>query len=118
MRGSLKGYLAICVANRCRNLNRAGYHRGCVGLAAAEAVAGSGPGPAESAMSRELSLQVGEAMAELPEEQREAIALRLGGGLKFRQIAESQGVSIHTAQSRYRNGMAKLAAKLDGQVES
>jgi RNA polymerase sigma-70 factor (ECF subfamily) len=67
-------------------------------------------------MDRENLWHVGLAMGKLPEEQREAIVLRVHGGLKFREIAVVQGVSLKTVQSRYRYGLDRLRTLLNGEV--
>ena len=36
--------------------------------------------------------------------------------MKFREIADSQNVSINTIQSRYRYGLERLRSLLDGKV--
>ena len=56
-------------------------------------------------------------MVQLPYNQREAIILRLHGGMKFRQIARLQEVSIKTTQSRYRCALNKLRTLLDSELE-
>jgi RNA polymerase sigma-70 factor (ECF subfamily) len=56
------------------------------------------------------------ALAQLPYDQREVITLRLHGGMKFRQIARQQAVSIKTAQSRYRYGLDKLRSLMQTEV--
>jgi len=48
------------------------------------------------------------ALAALPTEQQEEIALKIDGGLTFAEIAEVLGVSINTAASRYRYALEKL----------
>ncbi len=55
-------------------------------------------------------------MALLPYEQREVLMLHLHSGMKFRQIAETQGVSTNTVQGRYRYGLDKLRSMLNGEV--
>ena len=57
------------------------------------------------------------ALGELPYEQREAIALRIHGNMRFQKIAELQNVSTKTVQSRYRYGLDKLRSTLNGEVE-
>lgn len=52
------------------------------------------------------------AIAELPPEQREVLALRYDGGLTFRQIAEITGISINTALGRMRYATIALRKKL------
>jgi RNA polymerase sigma-70 factor (ECF subfamily) len=115
--GSLKGYLAVCVANRARNVRRLDKPSG------SDRVSDARPRPArqgdasEAAERAEERLAVISAMAQLPPEQRQAIALHVLGSLRFREIAQQTGESINTIQSRYRYGIRKLRSLLDGQVE-
>ena len=60
--------------------------------------------------------RIDSALNTLPYEQREAIILHLLSGLKFKEIAVSQNVSINTIQSRYRYGINKLQSLLNGEV--
>jgi DNA-directed RNA polymerase specialized sigma24 family protein len=60
--------------------------------------------------------QLGKALNQLPHEQREAIMLRLHGGLRFAQIAKLQEVPIRTVESRCRYGFDKLRQLLNGEV--
>lgn len=52
------------------------------------------------------------ALAGLPPEQREVIALKIDGGLTFAEIAAVLGISANTAASRYRYALEKLRAAL------
>jgi RNA polymerase sigma-70 factor (ECF subfamily) len=52
------------------------------------------------------------ALAALPAEQREVIALKIDGQLTFAQIAGVLGLSANTAASRYRYALEKLRASL------
>ena len=54
------------------------------------------------------------ALAALPPEQREVIALKIDGELTFAEIAQVLSVSINTAASRYRYALEKLRASLKG----
>src|SRR5204862_107460 len=54
------------------------------------------------------------ALAELPADQREVIALKVDGGLTFAEVAACLGVSPNTAASRYRYALEKLRAALGG----
>lgn len=118
LKGSLKGYLTICVANRARDRNRTMRRRAAAPLEDTRADTVDGIGPQDTAMTRELTEKMGTALAQLPEEQRETIVLHLQGKLRFREIARLQGISINTAQSRYRYGLDKLRSSLNGQVTS
>jgi len=115
--GSLKGYLATCTANAARNAIRSRARRAGVALDNAESVTAKAAGPDCEAIFGEDCRRLELAMNELPYEQREVLLLHIKGGLKFSQIAESQGVSINTALGRYRYGLDKLRAMLDGEVQ-
>ena len=113
--GSLKSYLATCVANRTRNANRAYQRRNNPGLDALI--------PTADSNSHEKWIiicdgfrRLNNALAKLPYDQRETVLLRVQGGMKFRQIAKSQKVPVKTAQSRYRIGLDKLRSLLNSEV--
>lgn len=116
LRGNLRSFLAACVVNRVRNANRAAQVRRTGGLDEAVEFAADSPGPEQWIVSNERFTMLNRALAELPYEQREAVLLHLQAGMKFRDIARSQGVSINTVQSRYRYGLDKLRSLLDGEV--
>ena len=52
------------------------------------------------------------ALAELPEEQRAVMHLKLWEGLTFEQIAAALDIPLNTAASRYRYGLDKLRERL------
>jgi len=52
------------------------------------------------------------ALAELPEEQRVVVHLKLWEGLTFEQIADTLDIPPNTAASRYRYGLDKLRGRL------
>ena len=113
---SLKSYLSSCIANRVRNLSRTNTRR-IVQLNPTETIGSDCDGPERLVISAEQSERIEKAMAELPYQQREVIILHLQSGMKFKVIAESQGVSINTIQSRYRYGLDKLRSLLNSGVE-
>ena len=55
------------------------------------------------------------ALQDLPESQREAVVMRIWGGLSFVQIGTALGISPDTAASRYRYAMVRLRAELSGE---
>ncbi len=114
--GSLKSYLATCVANRARNVNRAEHVRKAVSLDEAEGMVVESWRPDHWIVCSEELRQIAGALARLPGEQREAITLHLQGGMKFREIAEFQHVPLKTALSRYRGGLLKLRSLLNSEV--
>ncbi|HUT31239.1 MAG TPA: sigma-70 family RNA polymerase sigma factor [Sedimentisphaerales bacterium] len=109
--GSLKGYLATCVANRVRDKIRA-RGRQPVGLDKAGPISSELKGPEMSAVYGEELEALSKAIAQLPYEQWETIALHIKGGMRFRQIADLQNTSVKTVQSRYRYGLNRLRAIL------
>lgn len=111
--GSLKGYLATCVANAARNRLKAAVRRRTTGLDAAEDLASPGERPDRWMALSEQFERIGDAMADLPAEQREVIALHVYGDMAFREIAQWQQASIKTVQSRYRYGLDKLRSALN-----
>jgi RNA polymerase sigma-70 factor (ECF subfamily) len=116
LKGSLKGYLAICVANRARDLNRTKRRHSVVDLGEMSSQTEAADCPERAAMSRELVAKFDAAMAELPDEQREILVLHLQGELPFREIARLNEISINTALSRYRYGLEKLRSTFDGEL--
>ena len=116
LNGSLKGYLAVCMANRARNVNRDGRQ-----AAGRHGEVASGPSsdasPCEAAGQTEQRLVVARALTQLPDEQRQVIVLHVLGAMRFRQIARQTGESANTIASRYRYGLAKLQSLLNGEVE-
>ena len=115
--GSLKSYLATCVANKARNRNQAKQRQGIIGLDNAGAIASKSNRPDQWLTHNEELKQINEALDQLPYEQREAIALKLHGQMKFREIAKLQNVSIATIQSRYRYGLDKMRLILNDEVK-
>jgi len=113
--GSLKGYLATCVANCARDRNRLRSAKD-VGLDAAEGLDCGDDGPVETAVAGEQASRIESLLGTLPYEQREVVVLHLQHEMRFRQIAESLGVSINTVQSRYRYGLEKLRSILNTTV--
>ena len=116
LRGNLRSFLATCVVNRVRNANKLARRRRTGSLDQAEPVVSEGPAPDGWMLADERFTKLSNALAELPYEQREVVILHLQSGMKFRDIAKSQGVSINTVQSRYRYGLDKLRSLLDGEV--
>jgi RNA polymerase sigma factor (sigma-70 family) len=115
--GSLKAYLAKCVANQVRDLMRAGHNRARTinsERACSRGVDSSEPGGI-IACNEELRL-LSSALAELPDEQREVIVLHIHGQMRFKIIAKSFGISVNTVKGRYRYGIRKLRSILNSEI--
>ncbi len=115
--GSLKGYLATCVANNARNKNKAGYRRNNFALDDASSAAEGSNSPEFRAIFGEQLRQLTWALGQLPYEQREVLILHTYSGLKFKAIAVQQNVSINTVQGRYRYALDKLRSMLNGEMK-
>jgi RNA polymerase sigma-70 factor (ECF subfamily) len=113
--GSLKAYLAKCVANRVRDLMRKKRSQ----TLTPEQV---GPSPLDLSEPAQLivcneELQLlSSALATLPHEQREVIVLHIHGQMRFKVIAKSLGISVNTVKGRYRYGIRKLRSILNSEI--
>jgi RNA polymerase sigma-70 factor, ECF subfamily len=66
--------------------------------------------PGEPASSRGDDLEP--LLQQLSPDEREAIVLRIHGGLTFKEVAELRGVPLPTVASWYRRGLERLRAML------
>jgi RNA polymerase sigma-70 factor (ECF subfamily) len=111
IRRNLKGYLISCVANRARDRLR----RKSKLLDRPEGLgcSTSAPDPVKVLTDCEESARIFNTLTQLPYTQREVFVLHVQAGMKFREIAKLQDVSIKTVLSRYRYGIEKLQALLE-----
>jgi len=114
--GSLRSYLATGVLNRVRDRRRQ-RHRHAGSLDGLMDPVCESAGPEQTAILVEEIARLNQAVAELPQEQREVVLLRLKANLKFRDIARLQQTSINTVLGRYRYGLDRLRSLLNGEVE-
>jgi len=117
LRGNLKSYLLTCTANRARNWNRSKQQRQTAGLDQAETIVSNSKRPDELIICSEELRRWSDVMGQLPYEQREVVILHLRAGMKFRQIARLQEISVNTIKGRYRYGLDKLRSILNGEME-
>lgn len=113
--GSLRPFLSTCAVNRARDILRS-RRRAAVPLERAGPTMSESESPADCATRSERSRRVNEALSDVPYDQREVILLRLYGGMRFKQIAAIQKISVNTAKSRYQYGLGKLRGLLNGEV--
>ncbi len=115
LRDSLKSYLLTSIANRVRNSGRDKI-KSALDVEEMEIAGPASNQPERLAMSNERVRKINSALTQLSYEQREVIILYFQSRLTFKEIAESQSVSVNTIQSRYRYGIDKLRSILDGEV--
>ncbi len=116
LKGSLSGYLATSVVNRVRDRRRQRSRQSALSNRQVEP-AREWASPDDEVIFTEQAGRLSQVLAELPEEQREVVLLRLTADMKFRDIAKLQQVSINTVQGRYRYGLDRLRSMLNGEVE-
>lgn len=114
--GSLKAYLATCVANRVRDLMRTQRSQAVPLTHNCSAPLDSSE-PSRAIVCNEELQHLSSALAKLPHEQREVIVLHIHGQMRFRAIAKSLSISVNTVKGRYRYGIDKLRSILDSEVE-
>jgi len=113
--GSLKAYIAKCVANRVRDLMRKKRSRTLNPEQACPAPLDLSEPNQLIVCNEELKL-LSSALATLPHEQREVIVLHIHGQMRFRIIAKSLGISVNTVKGRYRYGIRKLRSILNSEI--
>jgi RNA polymerase sigma-70 factor (ECF subfamily) len=116
--GNLKSFLTTCVANHARNVYHQRERRKTVGLDEVAEIKANTSGPEQTAIFTEEYRRLQNAMDELAYEQREAVILHCYNGLRFRQIAKLQNISVNTVKSRYRYGLNKLCTILNRELEN
>jgi RNA polymerase sigma-70 factor (ECF subfamily) len=113
--GSLKGYLATCVRNLAIDTIRLRKQK-VENLYSANMARSEPEDPEQNVTDREELARLRQAISQLPYEQREAVVLHLKGGMKFKELARLQGVSISTIHGRYRYGLYKLRSLLNNEM--
>jgi RNA polymerase sigma-70 factor, ECF subfamily len=110
---SLRNYLWTSCLNRARDVLRRRTERTPPVLELATVP--SETDPRRLAQDDEEARQLWSALGTLPLEQREVVLLHIHGQLTFREVAELLGISINTAQSRYRYALQALRKRLNPQ---
>ena len=77
---------------------------------------GDAPSPEAAARKREEAERLQEALAELPEDEREILLLRQVEGLTFREVCDVTGLSRDAVRWRLARGMERLREALAGTI--
>ena len=116
---NLKGYLFMIARNLCcdyfRNLSiqrENTFSLDAATVNTADNTARIHTGYSRSIEDCDSELFLRELLQSIPQEQREAVILRIHDGLKFREIAKIAGCSTSTAKSRFRLGIAGIKKKM------
>jgi RNA polymerase sigma-70 factor (ECF subfamily) len=75
------------------------------------------PGPGDKAEQSWIAWRVHRALEELPEREREVLALAYWSGLSQSEVAEFLGIPLGTVKTRTRSALAKLSDLLEEEVE-
>jgi RNA polymerase sigma factor (sigma-70 family) len=116
IRTSLKNYLITCVVNRVRD-ELCRRQKRIIELNKTVTISSASNCPVNLIVADEESKILTNALAAIPLKQREVIVLHIKGEFKFREIARMQQTSISTVHGRYKYGLKKLSAILDGELE-
>jgi len=118
-------FFAVARHHLVHELRKAGVRRRAdVAAEIAEVFAAPTADPEEVASARDEAIALARALARLPEEQRQVLAMAYFGGLSQSQIAAHLAVPLGTVKKRIRLGMGKLRAALQpadaalGEVET
>jgi RNA polymerase sigma-70 factor, ECF subfamily len=116
-RGNLRSFLITIARRRSIDLLRAQGRREANEERAGRHEPISAPHVDEAAIALVAGQKVREALAVLPDPQREAIELAYFRGLTFREVAAATNTSEGTAKSRIRLGLQRLATELRAHKE-
>jgi RNA polymerase sigma factor (sigma-70 family) len=111
-KGSLQGFLMGVARNKAVDVVRKEerFARTRSALLAEAPMRSVVSGESEHIDSRD---EVGSALAELPEPQKEALVLAYYGGRTYREVAAELGIPEGTAKSRLRQGLAALRSHIE-----
>jgi RNA polymerase sigma-70 factor (ECF subfamily) len=112
-RGSLRSWLLTIVRNRAIDRLRGTRPSIELGEADEHSLLRTGANPTwEAALQRRSAAELRDALARLPDEQRQAVELAYFGGRTYREIAVLTGVAQGTANGRLRLALSKLRDSL------
>ena len=115
LQGSLKAYMATCVANLARNKVKKRQLKP-VALGDDDYTEVIAPKAELLAIQKEETKIINHAISKLPFDQREIIVLHVQANMKFTEIAQLRNNSVNTIRSRYRYALEKLRSLLDSEV--
>lgn len=109
-RAGVASWLFAIAANACRDRRRRDRRESVVPLEAAPEPRARGEGVESVLVSRERRQAVRKALAELSEEQREALVLARYHGMPYAEIAQTLGISVGAVKTRIFRAVETLKA--------
>jgi RNA polymerase sigma-70 factor, ECF subfamily len=107
-------WLLRIVANEASNRRRSAGRRAGLALRAAQEPSGdAAPSPESALLSSEQRAELLASVEELPEEQRDVVALRYFLGLSEAEVAETLGIAQGTVKSRNARALERLREAYD-----
>jgi len=108
-------WLLRIVANEASNRRRSAGRRASLALRAAneEPSGGAAPSPEAALLSAEQRSELLAAIEELPDEQRNVVALRYFLGLSEAEVAETLAIPLGTVKSRTARALERLRESYD-----
>jgi RNA polymerase sigma-70 factor (ECF subfamily) len=109
-----KAWLYAIATNRSRSAFRLAKGKGMTSLDGHEGASptSKSPSPAEAALGSERAVIVTSAVADLPEQQRMVVTLRMWGGMSYGEIAETAGRTEATIRSHMHRALESLRKQL------
>jgi RNA polymerase sigma-70 factor (ECF subfamily) len=123
-RSSFKTWLLRVVSNAALDIGRQRRRRDTLVEAASERAAEESTSllgyvdPGREAEEADLRHVVREALLMLPEAQRQTFVLHVDGGLSYREVADTMGISVGTVMSRLFYARQKLKGILASRVQA
>jgi len=111
--GDLVSYVFAAVRNAAIELSR---RRRSTSTIRDSLFDGAQADPAASAIAAERQQLVRDAVDRLPLRQRQAVVMRLYGGLSFQQIAEVLDEPLQTVASRYRRALERIKQAVEDKL--
>jgi RNA polymerase sigma-70 factor (ECF subfamily) len=111
--GGFLVWLITIARNRCRNEIRRGKAAPVDARSEVPEVSGSSPGQLDRLLVEERRRRVRRALDELSTQQREALLLRFGEGLRYDEMTTVAGTGESTLRSRVHHGLRALKQKLE-----
>jgi RNA polymerase sigma-70 factor, ECF subfamily len=111
--GGFLVWLITIARNRCRNELRRGKATPIDAREPAPDASASSPGQLDRLLVEERRLRVRRALGELSVQQREALLLRFGEGLRYDEMTAVAGTGESTLRSRVHHALKALKQKLE-----